>query len=98
MTICEDCGQEMSAADGCNVSHVLVAGKLYERIPYGGYGEDASERCPDCGATEGNYHHYGCDNERCPYCRGQMIGCEEITELYRFETSNMPALRVKIEQ
>lgn len=35
----------------------------------------AYKKCHDCGVTDGNYHHPGCDVERCPRCRGQLISC-----------------------
>lgn len=31
--------------------------------------------CHDCGCPDGTLHHPGCDNERCPRCGGQAIGC-----------------------
>jgi hypothetical protein len=31
--------------------------------------------CRDCGTTEGYLHTLGCDNERCPFCGGQLISC-----------------------
>jgi hypothetical protein len=33
-------------------------------------------RCHDCGAREGELHQRGCDMERCPFCHGQLIGCD----------------------
>ena len=32
-------------------------------------------RCHDCGAEEGEFHSYGCDVERCPFCGEQSISC-----------------------
>lgn len=32
--------------------------------------------CHDCGAAEGMIHELGCDMEECPFCGGQLIGCE----------------------
>lgn len=37
----------------------------------GAVGEE--ERCPDCGAKAGGFHHFGCDIENCPVCHGQML-------------------------
>jgi len=31
--------------------------------------------CHDCGAKEGQLHWWGCDMERCPKCKGQMLSC-----------------------
>lgn len=31
--------------------------------------------CIDCGAVEGEYHAVGCEQERCPFCGGQLISC-----------------------
>jgi len=80
MAKCEICGQEMLEATGCKVSTVFISGKEYLRIPFGGESEqscppDEGERCHDCGAVSGNYHHYGCDMEECPSCHGQLISC-----------------------
>lgn len=38
---------------------------------------DFSIRCHDCGIENrvGNLHHFGCDVERCPKCKGQLISC-----------------------
>ncbi len=32
-------------------------------------------RCHDCGIQDGGSHHPGCDAERCPRCKGQLISC-----------------------
>lgn len=39
--------------------------------------DEADERaaCHDCGCLEGEVHSLGCDEERCPFCEGQLISC-----------------------
>ena len=76
MAKCDVCGREMLKAKGCSVSMVHCNGKVYRRQRYGeeDWGEPG-ERCPDCGAMYGHFHHWGCDIERCPGCGGQMLGC-----------------------
>ena len=79
MATCKACNREMTTADGCGVSFVVIGGKRYERIKRGSkrdmiptwYG-----RCHDCGARSGQYHHFMCDSERCPVCGGQMLICD----------------------
>ena len=74
---CELCGRRMLIADGCTCSEVIAGGKRYKRIKYGD--EDfpwPGERCHDCGAKVGHYHHADCDVEQCPVCGGQLIGCD----------------------
>lgn len=36
---------------------------------------DPGHRCHDCGIAPGG-HHPGCDMERCPRCKGQLISCD----------------------
>jgi hypothetical protein len=33
------------------------------------------KQCHDCKCKEGEIHDFGCDNERCPFCGGQLISC-----------------------
>jgi len=55
-----------------------IDGTTYKRVPYGregrGWVPDA-RTCGDCAASRGQLHVPGCDLERCPACRGQMITC-----------------------
>lgn len=35
----------------------------------------SGKKCHDCGVLPGNLHKTGCDTERCPCCKGQLISC-----------------------
>lgn len=86
MAVCKDCKQEMldPKTESCTHNALMVGDKeeFYERdTTY----YDYNARCHDCGILNkpGNYHHYGCDMERCPKCGGQLIfacGCFDIDE------------------
>lgn len=74
--ICNECNREIDMASGCTVSQIILEdGVAYDRILVDAQVEYEDARCSDCGAQPGNFHHYGCDQERCPKCGGQMISC-----------------------
>jgi hypothetical protein len=37
--------------------------------------EISKKPCHDCSAIQGQYHCDGCDDEQCPRCKGQFLGC-----------------------
>ncbi len=81
--VCEFCGQDMTAADGCVRVPITHKGKSYEPIKVGGKGDTfenaaPSMRCTDCGAKYGFYHHPGCEYEICPVCgdSAKLCCCE----------------------
>ena len=74
MTKCEDCDQEMIGSESCDRPTITIKGIKYHRNRSN---FDVNKRCHDCGIInkQGNYHHLGCDIERCPKCKGQLISC-----------------------
>lgn len=79
MAECSFCKQDMIEADGCRPSVILLKGKRYRKVLFGESDRDQpitpEARCHDCGAKPNNFHHPGCDWERCPICGGQAIAC-----------------------
>jgi len=76
MAKCNDCEKEMQTAISCDqkFSTIKIDGETFERnTEY----FDVNEKCHDCGIEnkKGNLHHCGCDIERCPQCKGQLISC-----------------------
>lgn len=82
MAKCEYCNRDMLKSNGCNMALLKFDDKTYLRIKVGAkhdfyYGKkNKNIRCHDCNALIGEYHHLGCDCERCPKCHGQLISCE----------------------
>lgn len=74
---CDTCGQEMTDPNTKSCTHQVVKIDGVWWLRNNTYFDD-NEKCHDCGITNGfpNYHHPGCDMERCPKCGGQAIGCE----------------------
>jgi len=74
MVKCKECGKEMMKVSSCNKLLIKIRGKWFKRnTEY----FDVNERCHDCGIINkrGNVHHPGCDIERCPKCKGQLLSC-----------------------
>jgi len=72
MAVCTWCEREMTIADSCSVEVLHRHGEPVAMIRLG---RRAEQRCGDCGTAPGGFHHLGCDMQRCPVCRRQMITC-----------------------
>jgi hypothetical protein len=78
MAVCTWCAHEMTTSNSCTVDAFHVEGRPVEMIAYGAEpgGHAFRLRCGDCGVARGGHHHPGCDMQRCPLCRGQMMTCD----------------------
>ena len=79
--ICEYCEKEMNLGCSCGMVIVQIGEIDYERIKAGDALDllsdmEPDEFCRDCNVKAGQYHHPGCDAERCPKCHYQIIGCD----------------------
>jgi hypothetical protein len=77
MVKCSDCKKGMSEVKSCSPKFrcIKINGEIYPRDTTQ---FDWNDRCHDCGIENkiGNLHHMGCDMERCPKCKGQLISCD----------------------
>lgn len=69
---CDGCQQEM-------LNHVACTFQAYSDtpdIPRVPYPAEETQDCHDCLTPPGGLHHPGCDMERCPRCKEQMLTCQ----------------------
>ena len=74
MAVCGWCAQEMTTAGSCIVDAFHVDGRPVVMIAYGAE-PDRGAILLRCGVARGGHHHPGCDVQRCPLCRGQLMTC-----------------------
>lgn len=72
MAMCAWCGNEMLSGTSCTVDAVHLLGRPFALPPHRG----RRGPCGDCGVQPGGLHHPGCDLQRCPRCRGQLLTCD----------------------
>ena len=84
--ICTICHEAMKPGVGCSVDCVYCNGRSYERIKAGDEKHSISAdtaddaTCPSCGVGMGQYHHWSCDVEECPFCGDPLVDCDcEVT-------------------
>lgn len=91
MAVCRLCEQEMTTAASCTVDVLHVAGHPVALIAFGAEPGVPTFclRCDDCGVARGGQHHLGCDMQRCPLCRGQLVTCYCSFDEYRDEDEDV---------
>lgn len=88
MAVCKICKREMLTTKGCKIPELIYKGKKVQRIKVGAPMDfrniQKGQRCPDCGAPKGYYHHWTCSGESCPICHNQLLlcDCEDIQIRY----------------
>lgn len=71
---CVFCKQKMEEGNGCTIAKETMGdGRILDRLPYRG---ETGPFCGDCNAGVGQFHHSGCDLERCASCNLQALGCD----------------------
>lgn len=72
--ICNWCKKKMNVGTCIGNTRIKFRdGKEFPAVPHNLIDE---ENCHDCGVEAGGHHHPGCDMERCPRCKGQLISCD----------------------
>jgi hypothetical protein len=68
MAVCHWCRREMSSGMSCTESALHRGSAVWPLAR-------TRRRCGDCGVAPGGLHHRGCDLQRCPRCKRQLITC-----------------------
>lgn len=77
----------MLEVDDCSFNRVILFPDEIELKASTYHFDEHGGHCHDCGIAHGNYHHPGCDVERCPRCGGQLISCGCLDEEEELEAA-----------
>ncbi len=82
MAKCSFCKKDMLSVDECsaNIEIEFPDGRKLESIEL-----TEQDPCHDCNIRIGKKHHPGCDMEKCPNCKGQLISCDCLVNLSDFQ-------------
>ncbi len=75
MAVCKFCKEEMKGSDGCKANKFVDYPGSIKLPSSNEHLNEENGRCHDCGIKHGSKHHPGCDVEKCPKCKGQLISC-----------------------
>lgn len=77
MAVCSWCHGEMTTAISCVVDALHRKGRRFDMLAFGDEPgrRTRGDRCGDCGAFRGGWHHPGCDLQPCPACGRQLLSC-----------------------
>jgi hypothetical protein len=75
MAKCDWCKQEMNKVDSCTGNKTVDYPDGTKLPSSTRHFDEPGGRCHDCNVKHGEAHHPGCDVERCPKCKGQLISC-----------------------
>lgn len=67
-------GQTLDMSDESQ-SNIVIAGRTFHRIRFGGERHREDSPCPGCGTYYGELHRPGCDFEECPACGEPSVSC-----------------------
>jgi hypothetical protein len=79
MAVCSYCDREMTVANGCAETPIVIGDRAYRAIRFGREPRAPLRlkfRCGDCYVLPGMVHHHGCSAEWCPGCGEQALGCD----------------------
>ncbi len=61
--------------EGDTSDQIVLEGRTYRRVRFGGERHREDSPCPGCGTYYGDLHQPGCECEECPACGGVAGDC-----------------------